>query len=88
VHSHGRQDAKTHSGIRNGEVIVLVVVIDKMKRLARVLDGIQMDVLDVSLQSPHAGNALQDIGPLCLGKIAECCPQRYVAIALGRDLNC
>ncbi len=84
---HSWKNTKTDPGIRNAKVVVLMVVIPEMKRLARVFDGIEMNVRHIAGQAPHARQIFQHILPLCLGDAPEGGPQGQIAVSLRREVD-
>src|SRR5712671_6338989 len=58
-----------------------------MKRLARVLDGIELNLVDVTRQAPTRREGFHKVLPLCLRKAPETGAHRPIAISLGRDLK-
>ena len=58
-----------------------------MKRLARVFDGIELNLVHVTGQAPTGGEHFHKILPLGLRIAAKAGAQRPVAISLGSDLK-
>src|SRR5260370_16170908 len=59
----------------------------QMKGLACVLDGVELNVIDVTRQAPTRREEFHKVLPLRLRESAEADSHRPIAISLGRDLQ-
>ena len=58
-----------------------------MKRLARILDRIEPNIIDVARQSPARREGFYEVLPLRLRKAPEAGSQGPIPISLGRDFK-
>src|SRR5208337_3128735 len=72
---------------RHYKISVLAQAILQVKRLARVLDGIELDVVDVARQAPTRGEHFHKVLPLRLRESPEAGTHRPIAVSLGGDIK-
>src|SRR5208282_5489203 len=86
-HPQRRNRTKINACRWHYKVLVLMQVILQMKRLARIFDGIELNVIDISRQAPTRGKGFHEVLPLRLRKSAKAGAQRPIAISLSGDVE-
>ena len=86
-HPQRRDWTEIHARRGHDKILVLAQVILQMKRLARIFDGLELNVVDVARQPPTGRKHFHKIFPLRLRISSKTRAHRPIAISLGRDFE-